>query len=102
MGKGDGMKMLTVEVDEKYAKAIDKAIAKTKLYSSRSEFLKDSIRKNFREMLRTDEDFRKIDEASEKLAKIAKERDYKGGLLTRKERDKIAREYLKKEGLKEV
>ena len=89
MGKGDGMKMLTVEVDEKYAKAIDKAIAKTKLYSSRSEFLKDSIRKNFREMLRTDEDFRKIDEASEKLAKIARERAIRADFLQGKKGTKL-------------
>jgi len=96
------MKMLTVEVDEKYAKAIDKAIAKTRMYSSRSEFLKDSIRKNYIEMLKTDEDFRRIDEAAEKLAKIAKERGYKGGLLTRREKHKIAREFLKEKGLKEI
>ena len=96
------MKMLTVEVDEKYAKAIDKAIAKTKMYSSRSEFLKDSIRKNYLEMLLTDEDFRKMHEETAKLAKIARERGYKGGLLTRKERHKIAREFLKENGLKEI
>ncbi len=102
MGKGDEMKMLTVEVDEKYAKAIDKAIAKTKMYSSRSEFLKDSIRKNFREMLLTDEDFRRMHEETEKLAKVAKERGYKGGLLTRREKHKIAKEYLKENGLKEI
>ena len=96
------MKMLTVEVDEKYAKSIDKAIAKTKMYSSRSEFLKDSIRKNYLEMLKTDGDFRRMHEETIKLAKIAKERGYKGGLLTRKEKDKIAREYLKKWKLKEI
>lgn len=94
--------MLTVEVDDKYANAIDKAIAKTKMYSSRSEFLKDSIRKNFMELLRTDEDFRKIDDAAKELARVAKERGYKGGLLTRKEKHKIAREYLRENGLKEI
>jgi len=53
-------------------------------------------------MLKTDEDFRRIDEAAEKLAKIAKERGYKGGLLTRREKHKIAREFLKEKGLKEI
>jgi Arc/MetJ-type ribon-helix-helix transcriptional regulator len=91
--------MLSVEIDERFAKAIDKVIEQTGAYSSRSEFLKDSIRKNFEEMLKMDADLRSIHEGAKKLAEIAKSRGYKGGLLTRKEKDKIAREYLKKKGI---
>ena len=37
--------MLTVEIHENYAKAIDELIKKSGMYSSRSEFIKDAIEK---------------------------------------------------------
>ncbi len=92
--------MLSVEMDERYVKAIDAMIAKSGKYSSRSEFLKDSIRKNFDELLKTDEDLRKIHEGLQKLKKLAYERGYDGRMPTREEKEKIAREYLKKKGIK--
>lgn len=89
------MKMLSVAVEEACAKAIDRVIEKSGLYSSRSEFLKDSIRKNLAETIELDEDLKKIREETAKLALKAKQRGYKGGLLSDKERDKIAREFVK-------
>jgi Arc/MetJ-type ribon-helix-helix transcriptional regulator len=89
------MKMLSVAVDETYARAIDEVIKSTKIYSSRSEFLKDAIRKNLAEILRLGEDLKKIHEESEKLAVKAKARGFKGKQLSRSERAKLAREFLK-------
>jgi len=94
--------MLSVAVDESFASAIDRMISSSGVYSSRSEFLKDSMRKNLAEMMVVSEDLRKIRESAEKLFKKARARGYKGGLLTRKEKEKIAREFVKKNGLTEI
>lgn len=93
------MKMLSVAVDEKLAKAVDELIDCSRLYSSRSEFLKDSIRKNLESSLELSEDLKKIREGAEKLAIKARKKGYKGGLLTVKEREKIAREFIKEHNL---
>ncbi|MCR4336021.1 MAG: hypothetical protein NUV57_05820 [archaeon] len=89
------MKMLSVAVDESFANAIDRMISSSKIYSSRSEFLKDSMRKNLAEMMVVSEDLKIIRRESEKFFKIARQRGYKGGLLTRKEKAEIAREFIK-------
>ncbi|MEK6958212.1 MAG: ribbon-helix-helix protein, CopG family [archaeon] len=90
--------MLTVEVDDSYARVIDKAIADTRLYSSRSEFLKDSIRKNLVDMLSISESFRKFHEETEKLAKIVKER---GGprKISRAQREALAKKFMKENNI---
>lgn len=92
------MKMVTVAVDERFVKSIDRLIDSTGLYSSRSEFLKDAIRKNYEELIKHDEGRWKIHQAGKELFKLAKKRGYKGGLLSKKEKDEIAREYMKKKG----
>lgn len=93
------MKMLSVAVDESYAKTIDEVIASSKMYSSRSEFLKDSIRKNLAEMLKFSKDLGKINEETEKLYLKIKQRGFKGKNLSLKEREKIARQFIKEKGL---
>ena len=92
--------MLSVEVHDSLVKTIDNTIKKTGLYSSRSEFLKDAIRKNLLETLMLDKDFRKIHEAAEELRKKAYARGYDGRMPTKAERDKIAREFVKKHNIK--
>ena len=92
--------MLTVEVDDKYAKAIDSVIAKSRMYSSRSEFLKDAIRKNLAETAELDEGLRKIREGAIELGRLARSRGWNGKLLTKKEKDAIAREFIKENGIK--
>ena len=94
--------MLSVAIDERFVKVIDELISKSGMYSSRSEFLKDSIRKNFDELLKTDEDLRKIHEGLQKLKKLAYERGYDGRMPTREEREKIAREFVKENNIKEI
>ncbi len=93
------MKMLSVAVEDDFAKAIDKTIKYSGLYSSRSEFLKDSIRKNLASTMEISENLKGFREETKKLARLAKQRGYKGGLLTRKEKEKIALEFIKKYGL---
>ena len=93
-------KMLSVAVHEDYAKSLDRVIKLTGAYSSRSEFLKDAIRKNFEEMLKMDADLRSIHESAKKFAAEARARGYKGGLLSKRERTKIAKEYLRERGIK--
>jgi len=90
--------MLSVEVDDRLAKAIDNVVAVSGAYSSRSEFLKDSIRKNLAESMEMSEWMKDFRESTKKLAAVARSRGYKGGLLSRKEKDKIAKEYLKEKG----
>jgi len=92
--------MLSVSVDEGLARAMDKVIASSGLYSSRSEFLKDAIRKNLTDTMEVSEDLKSIRKGAIKLGKIARKRGYKGGLLSREEKDRIAREYIKRKGIK--
>lgn len=87
--------MLSVEVHDSFAKLIDNAVRKSGLYSSRSEFLKDSIRKNLLETLVLDDDFRKVHEAGEKIRDEIKRNEVKIRPLSRKERKQIADEFLK-------
>jgi Arc/MetJ-type ribon-helix-helix transcriptional regulator len=92
--------MLSVEVQDSCVKAIDAVVASSGLYSSRSEFLKDSIRKNLAETTQMSDSLKSIRRGAEKLAAEARKRGYKGGLPTREERDKLAREYMKELGIK--
>jgi Arc/MetJ-type ribon-helix-helix transcriptional regulator len=92
------MKMLSVAVDEKFASAIDNCIKATGAYSSRSEFMKDSLRKNLEQAERL-EWRKRFEEDTEKLAALARKRGYKGGFPSQEQRDKWAVEYLKEKGL---
>ncbi len=91
--------MLSVEVDENYAKAIDKAITASGLYSSRSEFLKDSIRKNLADTIELGGSLEKFREGAKKLGANARQKGYIGGLLPKAEKEKIALEFIKKHRL---
>lgn len=89
------MKMLSVAVEEEYAKRIDELISLSGFYSSRSEFLKDSIRKNLVEILKFNKDIRNIHLESEKLALKAREKGFTGVKLSAREREKIAKKFIK-------
>ncbi len=86
--------MLTVEVDDSYAKEIDRLVSSTHLYSSRSEFLKDSIRKNLIEMTTVSKELMLIHAETENLRSKVMQR---GGLkkLSPKQRDALAKKYIK-------
>ncbi len=93
------MKMLSVAVDERFVRSIDLLIDSTGLYSSRSEFMKDAIRKNFEEMMKSDDGLRKLHIGMKKLASLSKKRGNTVKMLTKKERDKFALEFMKEKGL---
>ncbi|MEK6821461.1 MAG: ribbon-helix-helix domain-containing protein [archaeon] len=93
------MKMLSVEVDDKLASELDEVIRETGFYSSRSEFLKDAIRKGIASVL---EDFayrKKVRAAFRKLATEAKAKGWDGRMPTREERDQIARDFIAENGI---
>lgn len=92
--------MLSVEVNDSLVKTIDRAVKRSGLYSSRSEFLKDAIRKNLLETLLLDNDFRKMHEGFEELRKKSLARGYGGKIPTMSERDGIAREFIKEKRFK--
>ena len=90
--------MLSVAVDDKFAKAIDDTIKCSGAYSSRSEFMKDSMRRNLEQANKLSEGTKRMREDIRKLSELAKKRGYKGGLISREEKDQIAEEYLKEKG----
>ena len=91
------IKTLTVAVDEEYIKTIDSVVKSSKMYSSRSEFVKDAVREKITEMIKLNDNLKDIREASARLAKKAKENGWDGktSSLSRKEKDKLAKEYMK-------
>jgi Arc/MetJ-type ribon-helix-helix transcriptional regulator len=96
------MKMLSVGVEDKFASIIDEFIAKSGRYSSRSEFLKDSIRRNLEEQTKSEEWRKSFIEGILELRKKAYARGYDGSLLTREEKVKIADEWVKENKIKLV
>ncbi len=94
------MKMLSVQVEDKLATEIDGLVKETGFYSSRSEFLKDSIRRLLNEMQERKEYRKKVRAAFRELAMKAKARGWNGELPTPEERNKILDEYLKENKIK--
>jgi len=91
--------MLSVEVDDKLVKTIDEVVAKSGRFSSRSEFLKDSIRKNLTHEAEVEENMKKFLVGITELRKKAYANGYDGRFPTREERAKIANEWLKENNI---
>jgi len=89
------MKMLSVEVNDSLVKTIDDAVKRSGLYSSRSEFLKDAIRKNLLETLMQQEGFAEFHAKCEKMRAELKAQGIVPMQLSRQERAEIADKYLK-------
>jgi Arc/MetJ-type ribon-helix-helix transcriptional regulator len=96
------MKMLSVGVEDKFASIIDEFIKKSGRYSSRSEFLKDSIRKNLDKQIESEEWRKSFMEGILDLRKKAYARGFDGRFPTREERAKIADEWIKENNIKLV
>lgn len=92
------MKMLSVQVDDKFVQLIDEVVKLSGLYSSRSEFLKDALRKNVAQMQEMLESRKAMRESAKRLGEKARATGWNGELPTRKERIKIADEFMKKKG----
>ncbi|MBN2127688.1 MAG: hypothetical protein JW703_04875 [Candidatus Diapherotrites archaeon] len=88
---------LSFDADKKYIKLIDSVINESKMYSSRSEFLKSAVREKVEKQ--QDLNWRiKFKQDVKKMAETAVKRGWNGELLTREEKAKIADEFLKKKG----
>ena len=91
--------MVSFEIDDKFLTSIDKLLEKSRKYTSRSELIKESLRKNYKD-LDSEEWKKKFREEVEKMREIAYARGYKGGFLTMEEKTKIADTYVKKQNIK--
>jgi len=94
------MKTMTVAVDDQYVKTLDGVIKSSRLYSSRSEFIKDAVREKMAELVQLNENLRDIRKASIELGKKARARGWDGSMPTREERDKAAKQFMEKKGIK--
>ncbi|MBS3057580.1 MAG: hypothetical protein J4415_03030 [Candidatus Diapherotrites archaeon] len=92
------MRTLTTVVKDEYVELLDKAISNSKMYSSRSEFLKDAVREKLERLIRFNEETADIREGARKLALKAKARGWDGNLITKEEKEKAHQELLKKKG----
>ena len=93
------MAMVSFEVDDIFLKEIDLMIKVNGKYVSRSEFIKDSLRKNYSENMVWKE---KTLEVAQKYKKLALERGWDNKLLTKKERAKLAENWVKKNKIKVI
>jgi len=91
--------MLSFAVEDKLAETIDAFVSKSGNYSSRSEFLKDSVRLNLKRQAEAEENMKKFMEGIAKLRKKAYANGYDGHMPTREERAKIADEWLKENNI---
>ena len=84
--------MVSCAVEDSFLRKIDNYVKKSGMYTSRSEFLKDSMRKNLVNMSDTEKWMK--DFAKESIA-----RGYRGGFPTREERAQIATDHLLEKGI---
>lgn len=89
------MKTLTVAVDEKYVKLLDRVIKNSGLYSSRSEFVKEAVRQKMLRIIELDEEVKIIRKKMRKFRERHKHAYKDRGDLTREQKDKIASDYIK-------
>jgi len=89
--------MLSVLVEDSLVKMVDDFVSSSGLYSSRSEFLKDSIRNNLKEKDAWRKDFMK---SIEEIRKKARAHGWNGKPLSRKERERGVLQYVKENGIK--
>jgi Arc/MetJ-type ribon-helix-helix transcriptional regulator len=82
---------MSFTVEESFVKAIDRAIAETGLYHSKSEFLRDAAREKLERILYTEEDLAAVRDMRKRLQ--AKMKFYKP--LSEKDREELLKEYLK-------
>jgi len=93
------MAMLSFELDDKFLKDIDSFIKRTGRYSSRSEFLKESVRSNYEKM--SEQEWKtKFRDETEKMLKLAYLRGYNGETLSKERLDEIGSKFIKKKGIK--
>jgi len=81
---------MSFTVEPEFVKFLNSLIAKTGMYHSKSEFLRDAARQRMIQLLGVEAEYAKVHEAAKKLrkkTKFARE-------LSQVERDEIARKYV--------
>ncbi|MBN2067747.1 MAG: ribbon-helix-helix protein, CopG family [Candidatus Diapherotrites archaeon] len=88
------MRQYVMNVEPKLIAEVDRIIKKEKLYSSRNEFIRDAIRGKVL-------DYRRLLLRAElrKIAENALAKGWNGKMPSKKQRGKIAEEYLAERGL---
>ena len=94
------MGTLTMVMQDDFIKQLDQAIKESKMYSSRSEFLKDAVRAKLKELEENKEKIKKMHEATRQIGLSALKKGWNGELPTREHREKIFEEFIKEKGWK--
>jgi len=92
--------MVSVAVEDSLVEKIDSVVKVSGLYSSRSEFLKDSIRLNLARASLLDSELAVFREKTAALRKLVRSRVGEPRFPTREEKTKIAREWLKENNVR--
>ncbi|MDD5147954.1 MAG: ribbon-helix-helix domain-containing protein [Candidatus ainarchaeum sp.] len=87
---------MSFTAEEAFVRAIDNAIAKTGLYHSKSEFLRDAAREKLEKVLGLEEHIKAVEASRKRLQAKMKFLGYP----SQEERDRMAREYLKSHSAK--
>lgn len=88
------MEQFAITAEPELMKRVDEFIKENKLYSSRNDFVRESIREHLREVQRT-----KIREVFHEWAEEIKAKGKVPHLLSPEEKDEIAHELMKEKGL---
>lgn len=94
------MRMVSVAVEDILVEKIDSVVRVSGLYSSRSEFLKDSIRLNLARASLLDSELEVFRKKTKEFRELVRSRVGEPKFPTRKEKVKIAREYFARKGIK--
>jgi Arc/MetJ-type ribon-helix-helix transcriptional regulator len=93
------VKMISFQVEDVLAKDIERILS-LGVFSSKSEFIKDAIRKSIEKQKETDKWRNDFDKSIKKIRENALAKGWNGKLPTREERAKIADEWLEERGMK--
>jgi Arc/MetJ-type ribon-helix-helix transcriptional regulator len=88
------LKQYVMNMEPQLIKEVDEIVKKEKLHSSRNEFIRDSVREKVLEYRRL-----KARNALKEIGENALKKGWKGDLLTKKEKDKIAKEFFNKKNI---
>ncbi|MFH1256876.1 MAG: ribbon-helix-helix domain-containing protein [Candidatus Diapherotrites archaeon] len=87
------MQQYVMNMEPALIKEVDKIVKSEKLHNSRNEFIRDAVRSKVLEFRRS-----KVRKMLREIRDNALKNGWNGELLTREERDKMAKEFMKKKG----
>gem|GEM_PF-1138795 len=95
-------RMVSVELEDGFLSQVDEVVRRSGRFSSRSEFFKDSLRKNLADEMDFLSRFGQFKKGITALRKKAYSNGYAGSLLSRSEKERIANEWVKENKIKLV